>query len=52
MGFGFGYETAQDFYDSGVWNYFAAPEDEIDRYNVKTLVARSLIGLGVKLPHH
>jgi FkbM family methyltransferase len=48
--FGFPYETAQDLHESGVWNYFAAPKDEIENFKVKELVSRSLINQGTKLP--
>jgi FkbM family methyltransferase len=48
--FGFRYKTVQDFNDSMVWNYFAAPSDEIEGFNVKDLVAASLNNLGVGFP--
>jgi FkbM family methyltransferase len=48
--FGFSYSTPEDLMDSGVWNYFAAPSEKIDRYDVKGLVAASLSNQGIVVP--
>jgi FkbM family methyltransferase len=48
--FGFTYETPEDFADSEVWNYFAAPADKADLYPVRDIVAKSLKELGIVVP--
>ena len=48
--FGFTYTTPQDLMDSGVWNYFAAPSKQIERFRVKELVAASLSKQGIVMP--
>jgi FkbM family methyltransferase len=48
--FGFRYHTAHDFHDSGVWNYFAAPLDEIESFRIRDLVSATLISQGSKIP--
>jgi FkbM family methyltransferase len=48
--FGFEYSLPEHLHGSGVWNYFAAPASEIDRYRVPEIVAESLAAQGVTLP--
>jgi FkbM family methyltransferase len=48
--FGFSYETAEDFAESEVWNYFAAPADKADLYPVRDVVMKSLRDQGIALP--
>jgi FkbM family methyltransferase len=48
--FGFRYKTEQDLCDSMVWNYFAAPLEEIERFKVPELIRCKLMNQGVSVP--
>lgn len=48
--FGFRYATAADLQASEVWNYFAAPREAVDGYDVAGIVAESLRAQGWTIP--
>jgi hypothetical protein len=48
--FGFSYSSPQDLMESNVWNYFAAPAEQIERFKVPALVNAKLREQGIILP--
>ena len=48
--FGLEYTRGEQLSESGVWSYFAAPAEDLQRYGVPEIVAASLRAQGVELP--
>ena len=48
--FGFSYSTPRDLTETKVWNYFAAPSEQIERFEIPALVKAKLLEQDVVLP--